>query len=112
MQQIQANAVSDWAQAAAEQRPMILDVREAWEVQQASITPPPGVDFMHIAMGTVPLRLSELDPARAIACLCHHGGRSMQVAMFLENNGFGHIANISGGIDAWSQLVDAAVPRY
>ena len=47
-----------------------------------------------------------------IAVLCHHGARSMQVAAFLVQQGFGHVANISGGINAWSSQVDAAVPTY
>lgn len=116
MQQIQANQVAQWAQAIKAEdpstQPTILDVREAWEVQQASIKAPSNCNFVHISMGTVPVRLSELAKDQPIACLCHHGGRSMQVAMFLEQNGFSNIVNIVGGIDAWSQLVDPTVPRY
>jgi rhodanese-related sulfurtransferase len=44
--------------------------------------------------------------------LCHHGGRSMQVAMFLAQHGFERVANVAGGIDAWSRDVDPSVPRY
>jgi rhodanese-related sulfurtransferase len=59
-------------------------------------------------MGSVPARLAELDP-NAVACLCHHGGRSMQVASFLHGNqGFTHVANIAGGIHAWADEVDPA----
>ena len=112
MQQIQATEVAQWAQSQVDAKPVVLDVREAWEVQQASIQAPEGAELVHISMGTVPLRVAELDKSRPIACLCHHGGRSMQVAMFLEGNGFGQIANIVGGIDAWSIAVDASVPRY
>ncbi len=112
MQQIQAKEVAQWAQAQAAAKPMVLDVREAWEVQQASIQAPQDAELVHISMGTVPLRIAELDKNRPIACLCHHGGRSMQVAMFLEGNGFAQVANIVGGIDAWSLQVDASVPRY
>lgn len=112
MQQIQANEVAQWAQEHASAQPVVLDVREAWEVQHASISPPAGAQLMHISMGTVPLRLNDLDKNKPIACLCHHGGRSMQVAMFLEGNGFAQVANIVGGIDAWSLSVDASVPRY
>jgi rhodanese-related sulfurtransferase len=36
----------------------------------------------------------------------------MQVAMFLQSRGFTQIANIAGGIDAWSVERDASVPRY
>jgi rhodanese-related sulfurtransferase len=63
-------------------------------------------------MQTVPARLTELDKDRPIACLCHHGGRSMQVGAFLERQGFTQIINISGGINAWSSQVDPSVPVY
>jgi rhodanese-related sulfurtransferase len=32
--------------------------------------------------------------------------------MYLESNGFAQVANIAGGIDAWSLERDTAVPRY
>jgi rhodanese-related sulfurtransferase len=93
-------------------RPLVLDVREVNEVQVASIRPGTDYDFVHIPMGTIPPRLEELDPTRPIACLCHHGSRSMRVAEFLHHQGFGHLANISGGINAWSIQLDPSVPRY
>ena len=92
-------------------QPVVLDVREPLELQRASIRPE-GFELVHIPMGAIPPRLNELDPTRPVACLCHHGARSMQVAAFLENQGFGHVANITGGINAWSSQVDASVPRY
>jgi rhodanese-related sulfurtransferase len=63
-------------------------------------------------MGEIPARLQELDPGRPVACLCHHGARSMRVAMFLAQNGFSRVANVAGGIDAWSLQRDPSVPRY
>lgn len=92
-------------------QPVMLDVREPHEVQIARIQPA-GAKVVHIPMGVIPPRLNELDPAQPIACLCHHGGRSMRVAAFLESRGFAHVANISGGINAWSSQVDPSVPRY
>ena len=47
-----------------------------------------------------------------MVAICHHGGRSMQVAMFLEKQGFKRVHNLVGGIDAWSRTVDPAVPLY
>jgi rhodanese-related sulfurtransferase len=44
--------------------------------------------------------------------MCHHGGRSAQVAQWLARNGRERVHNLAGGIDAWSRLVDPAVPRY
>ena len=65
-----------------------------------------------MAMHTVPPRLHELDPQRPVAVLCHHGGRSMQVAMFLARHGFARVANVAGGIDAWALQLDPTLPRY
>ena len=68
--------------------------------------------MLHIPMGEIPGRLDEIDPARPILCICHHGMRSAQVGAFLERQGFESVYNLAGGIDAWSQMVDANVPRY
>ena len=91
---------------------LLLDVREPWELQTASVTAPEGVELVAIPMNEIPARLAELDPARPVACLCHHGARSQRVAAFLAQQGFAEVANVAGGIDAWSATRDAAVPRY
>ena len=90
---------------------IVLDVREPHELQLASVQAE-GFTLCHIPMGVIPPRLSELDPQQPIACLCHHGGRSMQVASFLQSRGFEHVANIAGGIHAWSAEVDPSIARY
>jgi rhodanese-related sulfurtransferase len=90
---------------------VVLDVREPYELQTASVTAD-GFKLMAIPMGVIPPRLSELDPRQPVACLCHHGGRSMQVANFLKSRGFEHVANIAGGIHAWSAEVDPSIARY
>jgi rhodanese-related sulfurtransferase len=90
---------------------VVLDVREPGELAVASIKAN-GFNLLTIPMGVIPLRLAELDPEQPIACLCHHGGRSMQVASFLKAQGFAHVANIAGGINAWSAEVDPSVARY
>jgi rhodanese-related sulfurtransferase len=112
IEQVRPSGLADWlaAQAGAEP-PLVLDVREPWEVQTASVRPD-GFDVVAIPMNEVPARIAQLDPARPVACLCHHGARSQRVAMFLEQNGFTRVANIAGGIDAWSAERDAGVPRY
>lgn len=112
MQQVNPSQFNDWLQQAASVgQPLVLDVRETWECQLASIAPA-GCEVLIMPMQTIPARLMELDKSRPIACLCHHGGRSMQVASFLEQQGFNNITNISGGIHAWSNQVDASVPVY
>jgi rhodanese-related sulfurtransferase len=49
---------------------------------------------------------------RPIAILCHHGARSQRVAMFLAQQGYTEVANIAGGIEAWSRERDPGIPRY
>lgn len=100
---------SDWARS--QSRPLVLDVREPWEIQTASVQPA-GFELLTIAMQDIPSRLAELPPNAAIACLCHHGMRSLQVAHFLSQQGFTGVVNLQGGIDAWSREVDPSVPRY
>ena len=92
-------------------RPVVLDVREPWEVQTASLALD-GASTVCIPMHEVPGRLAELDAGQPVLSLCHHGMRSLQVASFLERQGFGQVFNIAGGIDAWSRQVDASVPLY
>ena len=110
IEQVRPGEWDAWLQAQAA-RPLVLDVREPWEVRTASVVPQ-DFDLLAIPMNEVPARLRELPDDRPIACLCHHGARSQRVAMFLEQNGFTRVANIAGGIDAWSAERDAGVPRY
>ena len=101
---------TELAQALAgppESVPVVLDVREPWELEIASL---PGV--VAIPMAAIPRSLDRLDPERTTVCLCHHGARSMQVAMFLEHQGFSDVVNLTGGIDAWSAQVDPQVRTY
>lgn len=110
--QIRPADLAQWIAANATHGPaVVLDVREPHELQMASIRAD-GFELVSIPMGVIPPRLQELDASRPIACLCHHGGRSMQVAGFLSSRGFAHVANIAGGINAWSAEVDPSVPRY
>ena len=85
----------------------LLDVRAPEEVAIAAL---PGA--VHIPMAEIQARVGELDKAAPIVVLCHHGMRSEMAGRFLERNGFTAVAHLAGGIDAWSQQVDAAVPRY
>ena len=87
--------------------PLVLDVREEWELQLARIP-----DVVHVPMNQLSARLSEFSPAVETVVMCHAGGRSMRVAHFLASQGFTNVANLSGGICAWSQIVDATVPQY
>ena len=109
MQEIGADELL--ALCAGAQPPLLLDVREPWEAQLASIRLD-GVRSQLIPMGQIPARLGELDPAQPVVCYCHHGVRSLQVVAFLQRAGFDCVYNLAGGIDAWSLATDPSVPRY
>jgi rhodanese-related sulfurtransferase len=85
----------------------LVDVREPWEIEIASLA-----QTVNIPMGDIPSRHAELDPARPVAVLCHSGGRSARVAKYLAQQGYSRVANIEGGIDAWAQGLDSSIPRY
>jgi rhodanese-related sulfurtransferase len=87
---------------------VLLDVREPWEFQAASLP-----DSLLMPMGDVTSRAhAELDPDAHIVVLCHHGQRSLSVAMWLRAQGFERAQSLAGGIDAWSRTIDPTVPRY
>ena len=96
-----------WLLDAQREKPVLLDVREPWEYEKAHIE-----GALLIPMREVPARVAQIDEAKEVVAICHHGGRSMQVAMFLEKNGFKRVHNLVGGLDAWSRSVDPAVPLY
>lgn len=87
---------------------ILLDVREDWEVDKA----PAPTEFVHIPMGEVSARLAELDPHKETVVLCRSGGRSMQVAHYLDRQNFSSVSNLSGGILAWSRDLDPTIPTY
>lgn len=88
-------------------KPLILDVREDWEVRTARLP-----DSLHIPMRQIPVRAGELPKDAEIVVLCHHGVRSLQVANFLAHHGFKNLYNLTGGIDAWAKDVDPTMPIY
>lgn len=86
---------------------VLLDVREAVE---RAIAPFP--DSVNVPMRDVPARMNELPHDQPLVVLCHYGERSARVARFLDGNGFDRVYNLDGGIDAYSESVDAGIPRY
>jgi rhodanese-related sulfurtransferase len=107
VQQIAAAALSAWLADAARPRPQLVDVREAWEFEISHIA-----GSLHMPMGQVPARAGELDAQADVVVICHHGARSMQVALCLEKHGFARVHNLVGGVDAWARSVDPAMPAY
>jgi rhodanese-related sulfurtransferase len=87
---------------------VLLDVREPWEYEAAHIA-----GSKHIPMGDIPARFNqELDPEKHIVVVCHHGVRSMNVTVWLRQQGFENVQSLRGGIDRWSREIDPSVPLY
>ena len=103
--EVEAPALAD--ELASDAPPLLLDVREPWEADIATI---PGSTL--IPLGELADRIGELDPAASVVVYCHLGARSAYAARQLSGVGFGLVRNLAGGIDAWSCTVDRAVARY
>jgi len=84
----------------------VVDIREPAEYAAAHI---PGVMFL--PMSELQLRLDELDPNQTYYIHCRSGGRSMRLVQFLKENGFKNVKSVAGGIHAWADEFDPAMPK-
>lgn len=87
--------------------PVVVDVREPWELAICRID-----GSMSIPLGQIAQRVGELPRERPVICVCHLGARSQHAAMFLTSAGFTDVYNLRGGIAAWADEVDPATQRY
>src|SRR3954464_7761836 len=84
----------------------LIDVREPYEYQIAQI------GGKLIPQNEVPQRLAEIDRDREVVVQCRSGARSQRIAEFLNQNGYPRVANLAGGILAWSDEIDPRVQKY
>ena len=91
----------------ATEKPLLLDVREPWEYRIVHLE-----ESRLVPMREIPQATGSLDPAQEIIVICHHGIRSRHIALYLENQGFTNVVNLSGGIDAWARNTDRKMPTY
>lgn len=92
---------------ASEKPPVLIDVREPWEFAIARLE-----EATLLPIRDVYEWAPTLDKEAEYVIVCHHGQRSAAVCQFLAGMGFKNVANLSGGMDAWSYAVDRNVPRY
>jgi adenylyltransferase/sulfurtransferase len=85
----------------------LLDVRETWEAEIASL---PGAVL--VPLGSLPDVIDKLDPQEEWVVYCHHGIRSQQAVDYMRQRGFEHVSNLEGGIDAWARDNDPSMARY
>ncbi len=107
MRELTVQELQSLMQVAPNERPRLLDVREAWEFQLARIE---GSEL--VPMRDIPNQVEALERTHPTVVICHHGTRSLQVVAFLERLGFENLHNLRGGIDAWARQVDPSVPLY
>lgn len=86
---------------------LLLDVREAEEVQAASLD---GATW--IPMGQLIERIDELPTGVPIVVMCHHGTRLTMVAEYLAGSGRPDVYNLTGGIESYARRVDPSIARY
>ena len=89
----------------------LVDVREPEEVNRASIEGFMNLPLSQFAEWGNDIQ-TRLEPDKETLVLCHHGVRSAQMCQWLTSQGFTNVKNITGGIDAYSMLVDPSVPQY
>ncbi|CAL93466.1 rhodanese-like domain-containing protein [Azoarcus olearius] len=107
MHEITPAQLAEWLADPAKIKPLLLDVREPWEYELCHID-----GSVPMPMGTVAGRIGELDPEQVMVVVCHHGGRSAQVGMFLKRQGFKRVINLAGGVAEWAAKVDPSMPHY
>ena len=105
--EISARDLAVWLADESRPRPVLLDVREDWEVALCRID-----GSVQIPMHLIPLRHNELPDDTPIVTICHHGVRSFQVGLFLNNAGFEQVLSLRGGVEAWACDVDPAMAHY
>lgn len=89
----------------------LIDVREPHEVEIASLD-----NFINLPLSQFPAWSptikSQFDPAAETIVMCHAGMRSAQMCQWLMGQGFTHVSNLAGGIDAYSRQVDPSIALY
>lgn len=107
MNSLSAPELATWLADDSRSRPLLLDVREPWETAICRIE-----GSTLVPMPALTARVSEFDPDQPVVCICHHGGRSAHVAMWLMRQGWSEVYNLTGGVDAWARQVDTQMLTY
>jgi rhodanese-related sulfurtransferase len=104
MREFSASERQDYLQSA---KPLLLDVREPWEFENARIE-----GSTLVPMRTIPERMQDFNPDQEVVVICHHGIRSRMVGAYLERHGFSNVINLAGGVEAWAREVDPHMATY
>jgi len=96
-----------WRADASRAAPLVVDVREPWELDVCRID-----GALAVPLAELPRRAHELPRDRDLVLVCHHGSRSLHAAAWLARAGWPRVHNLTGGVAAWADQVDPAMARY
>lgn len=85
----------------------LVDVRDPWEFEICQIEGATNFPLPQLA-----IQVPALDKDRPLVLYCHHGIRSRNAVLILQQKGFYNVASLKGGIDAWSRQIDSNIPIY
>lgn len=105
--ELDAELLHAWLTDSKRASPLLLDVREEWEFELCAFD-----GALHMPLGELPARCTELDRECELVCICHHGVRSAQAAAYLRQVGFRKVYNLAGGVNAWARRIDSSMPTY
>ncbi len=88
---------------------VLNDIREPHELEISSIE-----NALHIPMGDIPASINELDVDEdtTIAIICRSGRRSLDVALYLQQQGLEGARSVAGGINWWADRLDSSIEKY
>lgn len=107
--EISPRAVAQWHMLPKKERPLLIDCREADELILCRIE---GHDWVPLREFPQRAEAIRAESERGVVVYCHHGMRSRHAADLLRAHGIHNAFSMSGGIDMWSDIIDASVPRY
>ena len=101
--------VATWIHLPRDQRPRLIDCREADELTICQIA---GNEWFPLGIFPTAGERLTADRARGIVVYCHHGMRWLRAASFLRAQGVEKAYSMRGGIEAWAEMIDPTTARY
>jgi sulfur-carrier protein adenylyltransferase/sulfurtransferase len=84
--------------------PRLLDVREKEEVKVSKLD-----GAVHIPIGQLQDRISEVDPSANWVVYCRSGSRSSSAVRFLLKHGIENVRNLEGGLKGYAHAIDPSM---
>lgn len=86
---------------------ILLDVRQPWEFKICQLP-----NSINIPLNDLDKSVAQLPDDKEIVTICHHGVRSKQAAIILEQSGYLKVVSLQGGVEAWARDINPTMERY